>query len=403
MAGDSMHAGGQRHPFFMALGDRTVGPSKGRRLLRLGLAGGLSRTLRLNCTLWLSRTLCLNRHCPGWYVCGPVFQRCCGAALTALTLRGGVVFLFGFGDGFYDQKDNNNKNKQFHMRRSPLLCLNQACCLLRADAVFIIAQKREKKKRQRRILSEGGEILQNYRLLIQYEGTRYKGWQSQESTDQTIQGKLTAILERMTGERVDLQGSGRTDAGVHARGQVANVKLRDGFSEEELLTGLNRYLPEDIAVQKVEPVDLRFHSRLNAVEKTYVYRIWNSAVPDVFERRYVTQVEEPLDLEAMRQAADLLLGTHDFQSFCTKKKTKKSTVRTIREIEIRKLGPEVRLTYTGSGFLYHMVRILTGTLIEVGLHQRPAGDMPEILAACSRERAGALAPAQGLTLWNVEY
>lgn len=247
------------------------------------------------------------------------------------------------------------------------------------------------------------EELQNYKLLIQYEGTRYKGWQSQISTDQTIQGKLTQILERMTGEAVDLQGSGRTDAGVHARGQVANVKLKDGYTAEEILTYLNQYLPEDIVVQEVCPVDARFHSRLNAVQKTYVYRIWNSPIQDVFERRFVSVVEEPLDLKAMEQAAAYLVGTHDYQSFCTKKKTKKSTVRTVERIAIEKLGREVRLTYTGDGFLYHMVRILTGTLIEVGLHKRLPEEMPSILQAMNREKAGALVPAQGLTLWNVVY
>ena len=245
--------------------------------------------------------------------------------------------------------------------------------------------------------------MQNYKLLIQYEGTRYKGWQSQISTDQTIQGKLTNILERMTGEAVDLQGSGRTDAGVHARCQVANVKLKDGYRTQEILEYLNQYLPEDIAVLEVTPVDMRFHSRLHAVEKTYVYRIWNSSVPDVFERRYVSVVEGELDLEAMKRAAAFLTGTHDYQSFCTKKKTKKSTVRTVKEIRIEKLGKEVRLTYTGDGFLYHMVRILSGTLIEVGLHQRAPEEMPAILAALSRDKAGALAPAQGLTLWEVRY
>ena len=171
--------------------------------------------------------------------------------------------------------------------------------------------------------------MQNYKLLIQYEGTRYKGWQSQISTDQTIQGKLTNILERMTGEAVDLQGSGRTDAGVHARCQVAHVKLKDGYRTQEILEYLNQYLPEDIAVLEVTPVDMRFHSRLHAVEKTYVYRIWNSSVPDVFERRYVSVVEGELDLEAMKRAAAFLTGTHDYQSFCTKKKTKKSTKRHI--------------------------------------------------------------------------
>jgi tRNA pseudouridine38-40 synthase len=244
--------------------------------------------------------------------------------------------------------------------------------------------------------------VQNYRLLIQYEGTRYKGWQSQNSTEQTVQGKLSQVLEKMVGEPVDLQGSGRTDAGVHARGQVANVKLKGGYAAEQILAYLNQYLPEDISVLEVHPVDPRFHSRLNAVGKSYVYRIWNSPIPNVFERRLVSVVEEKLDITAMRKAADLLLGTHDYQSFCAKK-MKKSTVRTVRSIDIERIGHEVRLTYTGDGFLYHMVRILSGTLMEVGLHKRSPEEMPQILAAKDREKAGALAPAQGLTLWEVFY
>ena len=246
-------------------------------------------------------------------------------------------------------------------------------------------------------------MLQNYKLLIQYEGTRYKGWQSQETTEQTIQGKLTRILERMTGETVDLQGAGRTDAGVHARGQVAHVRLNTRKSPEEIRDYLNQYLPEDIVVLEAAPADSRFHSRLHAVRKTYVYRIWNSKIPDVFARRYTAMLEEPLDVSAMKEAAAYLTGTHDFQSFCTKKKTKKSPVRTVEAIRIERAGPEVRLTITGNGFLYHMVRILTGTLTEVGLHQRWPWEMPEILAARSREKAGMLMPAKGLTLWNIEY
>ena len=245
--------------------------------------------------------------------------------------------------------------------------------------------------------------MQNYKLLIQYEGTRYKGWQSQITTDQTVQGKFTGILSRMAGEPVDIQASGRTDAGVHAREQAAHVKLRENKDPEEIREYLNRYLPEDIAVLRVERVEERFHSRLHAVRKTYVYRIWNSPVPNVLDRRFVTVVEEPLDTEAMEKAAAFFLGKHDFQSFCTKKKIKKSTVRTLEKISVERTGDELRLTYTGDGFLYHMVRILTGTLIEVGLHQREPEDMPGILAAKNRERAGARAPARGLVLWSVEY
>lgn len=245
--------------------------------------------------------------------------------------------------------------------------------------------------------------MRNIKLLIQYDGTRYSGWQSQEHTGQTIQGKLQAVLERMTGETVDLQGSGRTDAGVHARGQVANFRTDFQGSCEEILYYMNRYLPEDIAVLEVEEADLRFHSRLNAVRKTYVYQIWNSSIPDVFSRKYVYTVEEELDVKAMRQAAGLLCGTHDFRAFCSNKRMKKSTVRTLESIRIEQEGDKICLTFTGNGFLYNMVRILTGTLLEVGLHQRQPQEMSEIFQSLNREKAGFTAPAQGLYLDSVAY
>lgn len=245
--------------------------------------------------------------------------------------------------------------------------------------------------------------MRNIKLLIQYDGTRYSGWQSQEHTEQTIQGKLQAVLERMTGEAIDLQGSGRTDAGVHARGQVANFHTGTELSCEEITAYLNQYLPEDIAVLEAKEVDSRFHSRFHAVQKTYVYRIWNSRIPAVFERKYVYKIEETLDLEAMRQAAVLLCGTHDFRAFCSNKRIKKSTVRTLERIQIEQQGREVRLTFTGNGFLYNMVRILTGTLLEAGLHKRNPEEMTEILSSLNREAAGFTAPAQGLCLERVEY
>lgn len=245
--------------------------------------------------------------------------------------------------------------------------------------------------------------MRNIKLWIQYDGTRYSGWQSQEHTGQTIQGKLTAVLERMTGETVELQGSGRTDAGVHALGQVANFHTKSSLSCEEMLCYMNRYLPEDIAVIQVEEAEPRFHSRLNAVRKTYVYRIWNSPIPNVWERKYLYLVEEKLDLEVMQRAAELLCGTHDFRAFCSNKRMKKSTVRTLESIEMEKEGSELRLIFTGNGFLYNMVRILTGTLIEVGLHKKEPEEMPEILESQERERAGFTAPAQGLYLKKVAY
>ena len=245
--------------------------------------------------------------------------------------------------------------------------------------------------------------MRNIKLVLQYDGTRYSGWQSQEHEENTIQGKLTAVLTRMTGDDIRIAGSGRTDAGVHARGQVANFKTVSDLSCREILEGLNRYLPEDIAVLSAEEADMRFHSRLNALRKTYVYRIWNSPVPNVFERKYQYAVPQSLDKDAMEQTARLLCGTHDFKAFCSVRKGKKSTVRTLESIELRQKGAELSLAFTGDGFLYHMVRILAGTLIEAGLHRRTPQEIPEILASLDRERAGFTAPAQGLCLMSVEY
>lgn len=245
--------------------------------------------------------------------------------------------------------------------------------------------------------------MRNFKLILQYEGTRYQGWQKQESTDNTIQGRLEQLLFKMTKTKTQVHGSGRTDAGVHAFGQVANFHADTGLSCEEILAYMNQYLPEDIAVISVEEVPERFHSRLNAVGKTYVYRVLNTDIPHVFDRRYVYEYPEPLDIGAMRQAAAFLLGTHDFQAFTSAKKGKKSTVRTITDIRIERIGDEVRLTYQGDGFLYHMVRILTGTLLEVGTGKRKPEDMSDIMDSRQREKAGTLVPAKGLTLAAVWY
>lgn len=243
----------------------------------------------------------------------------------------------------------------------------------------------------------------NYKAVLQYEGTRYRGWQTQGNTDNTIQGKLEALLSRMEGAPVEVHGSGRTDAGVHAAGQVINFRSSLGKSPEEIRDYMNQYLPEDMAVISVEETAPRFHARLNAVRKTYEYRIWNALVPDVFGRRFQTHIPEPLDVDAMRHAAKALCGTHDYRAFCSLKKFKKSTVRTVKEIRITQEGPEVCIFYTGDGFLYHMVRILTGTLVEVGLGLRSPEEMGTILEGLDRARAGRLMPPEGLTLVNVEY
>ena len=251
--------------------------------------------------------------------------------------------------------------------------------------------------------------MRNFKIIIQYEGTRYQGWQRQESTGNTIQGKFEAILGKMTGQKmVQVDGSGRTDAGVHAYGQVANFKIDTDKSPEEVMDYINQYLPEDIAVISIEEMHERFHSRLNAREKTYCYRIWNSPLRNVFERKYVYELSERLDIEAMKDAAQYFVGKHDFKAFTSNKKSKKSTVRTIYSIDIdyseTKEGyKDITITYNGDGFLYHMVRILTGTLIEVGLGQRKPEEMKKLFENATRDMAGALAPAKGLCLMEVRY
>ena len=245
--------------------------------------------------------------------------------------------------------------------------------------------------------------MSNYKMVLQYEGTKYQGWQRQESTGNTIQGKLEALLTKMCGEKVEIQGSGRTDAGVHAVGQIANVHMQTDKTPAEIMEYMNRYLPEDIGVISLEEVGERFHSRLNAKGKTYCYRIINSTIPHVFDRRYAYVYPESLNIDAMKAAASYLTGTHDFASFTSAKKSKKSTVRTIDEIRIETDGDIISIFYSGNGFLFHMVRILTGTLLEVGTGKRRPEEVKEILAKKKRDSAGFLVPASGLTLLEVRY
>ncbi len=244
--------------------------------------------------------------------------------------------------------------------------------------------------------------MRNIRLDLCYEGTRYKGWQRLSSTDNTIQGKLETTLSRILGEEVELSGSGRTDAGVHALCQVANFHCQSSMPAADILLQLRRYLPEDIGIYSCKDVSPRFHARLNAKEKTYFYRLWNSEEPCVFDRRYTTIYPQPLDLEAMQKAAAYLEGTHDFSAFCGNAKMKKSTVRAIRAFHIERMGEELRFAVTGNGFLQNMVRIMVGTLLEVGEGKREADSIPTLFAA-PRAEAGFLAPPQGLCLQEVFY
>ena len=245
--------------------------------------------------------------------------------------------------------------------------------------------------------------MKNYKMILQYDGTRYKGWQVLKNTDMTIQGKLENVLSQLAGEPVEVIGSGRTDAGVHAKGQVANFHIRDGFSKEEIWADLNCHLPEDIAVIDLCEVPERFHSRYQAVEKTYRYVIHTSEIPNVFERKYRYTYTEPLNVELMKKAAEQLCGEHDFASFCGNKKMKKSTVRIVKNIHITEEKDCIIIDYTGNGFLQNMVRIMTGTLIEVGRGERDWNSMRELLKTKDRSQAGYTVPPQGLMLMKVDY
>ncbi len=264
--------------------------------------------------------------------------------------------------------------------------------------------------------------MKNFRFLVSYDGTKYDGWQRQGNTDRTIQGKIEAVLNRLFAVPVETHGSGRTDAGVHARGQVANFWVEETVLKQAVArlsggkgqtgvdgqcaaiqTYLNEYLPEDICVRNVTVVPERFHSRLSAVGKTYCYRIHTSPLKPVFDRKFVWWLPESLDVASMRQAAGLLVGTHDFMSFCGNPKMKKSTVRTIDALEITEDDQGLTIRVHGDGFLQNMVRILTGTLVEVGRGKIAPQSMPEILASKKRSAAGPMAPAQGLCLEQVDY
>lgn len=243
----------------------------------------------------------------------------------------------------------------------------------------------------------------NYKMIIQYEGTRYNGWQKQGNTENTIQGRIENVLARMTGHPVEIHGAGRTDAGVHAYGQVADFHLKEVIEAEELRVYLNHYLPDDIDIISLETTTERFHSRLNAKEKVYCYRIGTDDHKQVFERKYRYHISQKLDVKAMRLAADLLVGEQDFRSFCANRQMKKSTIRYLHDIEFQVEEHEIKLIFRGDGFLYQMVRILTGTLIEVGLKKREPEEMTNILEGRRRQLAGFTAPAQGLALMQVLY
>ena len=266
---------------------------------------------------------------------------------------------------------------------------------------------------------------QNYRFKVAYDGTRYLGWEKQPGQEMTIQGKIETVLFRMVNleepeeaeakganqhkqpgksrQPVELIGAGRTDAGVHAKGQVCNAYLDTDMTTDEIKAYMNQYLPEDIAVLEVKEAADRFHSRYRATGKTYCYTCYVGDSKPLFNRKYCWVLDKMPNVERMKKAAEYLVGEHDFASFCGNPRMKKSTVRLVDSIEIAVKNGYLTLTFHGTGFLQYMVRILTGTLLEVGWGMREPESMEALLEAKDRKQAGLTAPPQGLCMIKVDY
>ena len=242
----------------------------------------------------------------------------------------------------------------------------------------------------------------NYKIILAYDGTRYAGWQRQNKNDNTIQSAVEKAVSAVLGESIELVGSGRTDAGVHAEGQTANFKTEKRLDGDEFIRSVNAALPGTVAVKSIEIVDERFHSRLNAKAKTYEYTLWKAPYNDPFGRHYAFKCEG-LDTGKMRRGAELFVGTHDFRAFCANKRYKKSAVREIYSVDITEDNETVKIRFTGSGFLYNMVRIMTGTLIEIGEDRRSTDTVEKAFLTLNREDAGFTAPPHGLCLKEVFY
>ena len=245
---------------------------------------------------------------------------------------------------------------------------------------------------------------QNYKIIVEYDGSNYSGWQIQKNTKQTIQQKLEDALTKINKGRVQVTGAGRTDAGVHAAGQAANFFLDVEIPVNKIPIALNTELPADIICKKAEKVEQDFHARYDSRGKKYRYRILNSNFNSVFVRNFVYNVYKKLDLEIMQKAARYFEGCHDFAAFCAAGSSVDSTVRKIYSLDLYTAeNDEIWIDVIGNGFLYNMIRILAGTLIETGLGKRTLFELEYILQSCDRNNAGFTAPAQGLTLIEVFY
>lgn len=264
-------------------------------------------------------------------------------------------------------------------------------CVIICNDVF------EKIKNMRRMK------MRNLRITVEYDGSRYKGWQKQKEGIPTIQDKIEKVLSKMTGEDIQVIGCGRTDSGVHAENYVANFHTESKYSVDAMLDYLYEYLPEDIVVKDMKDASERFHARYKVKSKTYVYRINNNRFRNVFNRRYVYHSDVKLDLDKMREAAEVLIGTHDFQSFTSLKPGTKSTIRTINYINITENDGVVEIEVNGNSFLLNMVRIIVGTLMDAGKGKMKPEDVERILNEKRRSEAGPIAQAKGLFLKSIEY
>lgn len=245
--------------------------------------------------------------------------------------------------------------------------------------------------------------MRNYKFIVTYDGSKYSGWQRlQDNIEKSIQGKIEILLSKLLEEEIQIIGSGRTDAGVHALMQVCNFKTSKVLGKD-FIKDFNRYLPEDIKIIEFSEVDDRFHARYNAKKKIYMYRIDNSPFGNPFIRKFAYHVDKKLDIEKMKEVSKIFIGEHDFTSFSNSKSKKKSSVREIYNIEFKITDDIIEIYFEAEGFLYNMVRMLAGAIIGAGLGQISGEEVEELLTEKTREKHRSTAPPHGLFLYNVKY
>lgn len=244
--------------------------------------------------------------------------------------------------------------------------------------------------------------MKNIKLIIEYEGTAYSGWQKQDDVD-TIQENIEKALEKLTGEEINLLASGRTDKGVHALGQVANFRTHSIIPGENYKLALQEHLPSDITILDSKEMDMRFHSRFDVVSKVYRYKVYNGKRPRALYRSFYYHYSYAIDIDKMKEASEYLLGTHDFKSFMARDCFARNTVRTIKDISIEKKGDNIEFIIEGNSFLRYMVRIMVGTLLQIGSGKIQIDELSTIIEGKRRKYAGMTAPAHGLYLEKVFY